>query len=199
MRTKTEASSTRSRLLEAATVLMLEKGFAATSVDEVCVRARLTKGAFFHHFEDKADLAGALVERWSEARKAGHARLFGSHEDPLRRVLDYADGVGRLAEDGSLLKGCLIATFAQELQGVPSVRMACERGLADWVDQLGREVALTKERHRPGTRLDPTVTAEAFVAHIAGAILFARTGSGAAPIRRAVEKFKREMRREFEG
>src|SRR5262245_7386207 len=55
---------TRERILAAAEPLVLESGFAATSLDDILKATGLTKGAFFHHFKGKSDLARALVERY---------------------------------------------------------------------------------------------------------------------------------------
>ena len=63
MSSRTE--STRDRLLDAAKKLVMSKGFAGTSIDQVLKETGLTKGAFFHHFKGKADLARALVHRYA--------------------------------------------------------------------------------------------------------------------------------------
>ena len=60
-----DGTATRIRLLDAAQGLVLERGFAGTSVDDVLSEAASTKGAFFHHFSSKAELGRALVERLS--------------------------------------------------------------------------------------------------------------------------------------
>jgi TetR/AcrR family transcriptional repressor of nem operon len=194
MKTASFDSPTRLRLLEASASLMLEQGFSGTSVDSVCSRAGLTKGAFFHHFEDKEALACALVEKWSDDRRRSHSLLFGANTDPLQRVYAYADGVAGKAKDGSLLKGCLIGSFAQELQQVPSVRRACRKGFEDWVEQLSRHIALAKERHAPDAALNPEESAEAFIAHIEGAILIAKASDDAGPVVRAATAFKRHLK-----
>ena len=51
---------TRERLLRAAVNLYSAKGFSGASVDDICRRARVTKGAFYHHFESKAHLIMAI-------------------------------------------------------------------------------------------------------------------------------------------
>ena len=55
----------RNRLLNGALRIIREKGYHATSVDELCAAAGVTKGAFFHHFKSKEDLAVAAAEHWS--------------------------------------------------------------------------------------------------------------------------------------
>ena len=60
-----DGSTTRTAIMDAAEGLILETGFAATSVDRVIERAGITKGTFFYHFNSKAALAQALVERYA--------------------------------------------------------------------------------------------------------------------------------------
>src|SRR5690606_31246727 len=48
-----DPAATRRQLLEATTRLMLRQGYAATTVDQICEEAELTKGSFFHHFANK--------------------------------------------------------------------------------------------------------------------------------------------------
>ena len=55
----------RARLLDAAVQVIRTKGLSATSVDDLCAAAGVTKGAFFHHFESKQALAVAAAEYWS--------------------------------------------------------------------------------------------------------------------------------------
>ena len=58
----TRAEATRRALLASARALFGEKGYAATSVDEVVRDAGVTKGALYHHFKDKDQLFRAVVE-----------------------------------------------------------------------------------------------------------------------------------------
>ncbi len=61
-----ERGSARIRLLEAARDVIRSNGFAATSVDDLCRAADVTKGAFFHHFGSKEALGVAVAEFWTE-------------------------------------------------------------------------------------------------------------------------------------
>ena len=64
MRTRQENPATREKLLETAQHLMLAKGYTATSVEEICEAADLTKGSFFHYFASKEDLGKAVLDRY---------------------------------------------------------------------------------------------------------------------------------------
>jgi AcrR family transcriptional regulator len=57
-----KATQTRASLVTAARSLFGEKGYAATSVEEIVRTAGVTKGALYHHFRDKDDLFRAVVE-----------------------------------------------------------------------------------------------------------------------------------------
>ena len=56
------AEATRAALVSSARALFARRGYAAVSIEEIVRRARVTRGALYHHFEDKADLFGATFE-----------------------------------------------------------------------------------------------------------------------------------------
>src|SRR3546814_8488050 len=85
---KAPRGNARGKLVAAAHRTVRRKGYAATSVDEICVAAGVTKGAFFHHFVSKEALAVAAAEGWTERarpmfERPPHTRL----DDPLDRLL----------------------------------------------------------------------------------------------------------------
>ena len=66
--------ATRNALLDAARVLFVEKGFAATGTPEIVTLAGVTRGALYHQFSDKSDLFHAVVAREAEAIGAAITR-----------------------------------------------------------------------------------------------------------------------------
>jgi len=58
---------TRKLLIKAGKKLFVEKGFAATSTPEIVKTAGVTRGALYHHFEDKTDLLRAVIDQDCEA------------------------------------------------------------------------------------------------------------------------------------
>jgi TetR/AcrR family transcriptional regulator, transcriptional repressor for nem operon len=121
----------KARLLDAAVSVIREKGFSATSVDELCQSAGVTKGAFFHHFRSKEDLGVAAADYWSETTGALFAdAAYHAHADPLRRLLGYIDFRSALLEGRAPEFTCLVGTMVQEAyETSPAIRAACEASI----------------------------------------------------------------------
>jgi len=79
----------RAQLFAAAFAVCAEKGYHATTVDEIAQRAGLSKGALYHHFKTKQDLFVALLEESMDdvTDQIDHAQPDGSASDALRGVL----------------------------------------------------------------------------------------------------------------
>lgn len=111
--------TTRDRILDTANALVLGRGFAATSLDHLVEQAGITKGAFFHYFKSKADLAEALVERFAAQDLALLGEVFGRAEklspDPLQQVLIVLGLVEEMfeAQEGPVT-GCLFASYCYQ-------------------------------------------------------------------------------------
>ena len=118
----------KDRLMEAAVALVRERGFAATSVDDLCKRAGVTKGAFFHHFDSKEQLGVEAARHWDEMTSAFFAAQAYRHlEDPLDRVLGYIDFRREIMTGEVSEFTCLAGTMVQEThQSSPAIRDACD-------------------------------------------------------------------------
>jgi TetR/AcrR family transcriptional repressor of nem operon len=112
---------TRQRILDAAERLVIDNGYAATSVDQVIAGSGTSKGSFFHHFSTKADLAVALVQRYAAADIAQlqSAAEFAAStsDDPGQQVVAFV----KVFEDGadelmSAQSSCLYISVLTERQ-----------------------------------------------------------------------------------
>lgn len=100
-KTKAECEETRERLLDAAEEVFLEKGLSCTSIEAIARRAGMTRGAFYWHFRDKAELFDAMVGRVRPPLSEIAEQLAGgSDDDPLEVVRSLCrSGLEQLAAD----------------------------------------------------------------------------------------------------
>lgn len=90
-RTKKDATETRAKILEQAAAMFEEKGYKATTVDEIAAKLDLTKGAVFYHFKSKKDL---FTQIWVELQKQMDtdirrtaAKVAAESDDPFAGML----------------------------------------------------------------------------------------------------------------
>lgn len=132
----------RQKLLDAALAVIRTKGFAATSVDDLCAAAGVTKGAFFHHFPTKEALAVAAAGRWSETTGALFAAApYHEYPEPLDRVRGYLDFRRALLTGETPEFTCLVGAMVQEAHvSSPPIRAACERSISGHAGTLEADI-----------------------------------------------------------
>ena len=116
-----DGTATRERILAAAQDLVLEHGFAGTSVDALLAAAPASKGAFFHHFATKNDLAQALLERYAaedlRMLEEFMAAAEAQSDDPAEQLVAFVREFEKAADGlAPALPGCLFASFIYESQ-----------------------------------------------------------------------------------
>jgi TetR/AcrR family transcriptional repressor of nem operon len=141
----------RSRLLDAAMRLIREKGYSATTVDDICAAAGATKGAFFHHFKSKEDLGVEATAHFAQMAE----RLFGSAPftelaDPLDRLLGYIDFRTAILTGPIAEFTCLFGTMVQEAYDThPAIRQACETYIVRHADRVAKDITAAKALYAP--------------------------------------------------
>jgi AcrR family transcriptional regulator len=78
-------AQTRTRVLEAAAAVFVDRGFAGAAIEEIAERAGFTKGAVYGNFADKTELFLAVLDERARTSIAEIARLF---EGPSEAVID---------------------------------------------------------------------------------------------------------------
>jgi TetR/AcrR family transcriptional repressor of nem operon len=185
----------RARLIEAARRLVRHRGFAATSVDELCAAAGVTKGAFFHHFPSKEALGVALIDDWTQTTGV----MFASHPynflpDPLDRVFGYLDLRREILAQPIPDFSCVAGTSVQEaFESSPPIRTAAERSI-----RSGFGHVLPHLEQALAANPVPGVTAESlaqqFQIATQGGIILAKALNDPAPAREAFDHLERYLR-----
>lgn len=176
----TKGEATRQRILDAAQAAILEKGFTATSIDELIAECGLTKGGFFYHFKDKNDLAKALLRRYLDQDEAVYDEIF----DRARSMLDdplqvFLAGLKLLAEVMGDMPGghpgCVVAVacyyermFDRELREINA------EGALRWRRRFRALIDDIAPRYRPRQPVDPDDLADMVSSVLEGGIVMAK-------------------------
>ena len=194
-----ERGNARIRLLESARDVVRAKGFAATTVDDLCRSADVTKGAFFHHFESKDALGVAVAEFWTEETSAFFdAAPYHDLADPLERVLAYVAFRKAIIEGDLPAFTCLVGTMAQEIYASSrDIREACGRSIFGHAATLEADIEAARREHG----ITGDWTAQSLARHtqaiLQGGFVLAKAGNDPALAREALDHLARYIRQLF--
>jgi TetR/AcrR family transcriptional regulator, transcriptional repressor for nem operon len=174
-------SHTRERILDVAEASVLEKGFAATSIEEIIAAVGITKSGFFYHFKDKSELAKALLVRYVEREDALFDDLFARadelNEDPLHGFLVGLKMLSELMADlPNGHPGCLVASYCyQDRLFDREVRELNAAAVLNWRKRFRRRLDLVANRYPPRIRVDLDDLADMLSVIADGGIILSKT------------------------
>lgn len=191
--------SARTALLDAALTLVRRQGWTATSVEQLCAAAQVTKGAFFHHFASKEELGIAAARHWSEVTgplfaNADYHRL----ADPVDRILGYLDFRAAIAQGPLEAFTCFAGTTVQEVfASSEPIRAACGEAIFDHADHLVDDFRAAIHSHR----LRAPITAESLAIYtqtvLQGGFVVSKAKGSRAPLLDAIGHLKRYLAQLF--
>ncbi|SDC43089.1 TetR/AcrR family transcriptional regulator [Actinokineospora iranica] len=172
-------STARDRLIDAAGTLMGDRGYAALGVAEICARADVRKGSFYHFFESKQALTVEAVEAQWQRRRATWLDCLGGDLPAVRRierlVRAQVDSQRADKRDIGAVQGCLFGNLALELSNSDEVVRARVAEVFD--AQIALLTAALRDAEAEGS-IPPgaatPATARSVVAQIEGMVLFAK-------------------------
>ena len=176
----TKAEATRERLLAATKQLVMSKGFAGMAIDDVLKATGLTKGAFFHHFRSKKDLADQLMRWYAE----GDLRMFrtslaqaeAAYDDPMEQLLKFlTDFEAYLCDPQNPPRGCMYALYTYEDGHFESdVKAFVAETLQTWTAMYIRKFQEVIDRYPPAKPVTAKRLAEMMVSVIEGGLILER-------------------------
>ncbi len=179
--------------MQTALHLMLDKGYAGTTVDEICETADVSKGSFYHYFDSKEAIGLAALEAF--ILNGGQLMQDGPYqnvEDPVERVFAYLEHAETVAKK-IWGEGCLLGTFATDLARTHPAIQTRVRGLFDQVEknmsELFQPIASFRKSNPSAREL-----ARQYLAMLEGAIVLAKAYGEWKRIPQALKGFGRYLR-----
>lgn len=176
-----KGQETRLRILDTAQVLILERGFSGVSIDNVIERLGMSKGAFFHHFSNKNDLAYELIQRYADLNTGFFNACLAKSEklshDPLQQVLIliglYEDLFDHLEAPHP---GCLLASYIHEQQMFDNrINEIIRRVFQGWREALVKKLDGVMEKYSPACDVDIPSLADEFIVILQGAFILSKS------------------------
>lgn len=188
-----DRSPSKIRLLDRALHVFRAKGYAATTVDDICASAGVTKGSFFHHFKGKEDLAAEAVAYWNDVTGQLFAQApYQQIADPRARLLAYIDFRAALIKGTVPDFTCLLGTLVQDtFETHPRLREACDAGIRAHAMDVARTVEAAKTMYAPEAAWDPMSVALYTQAALQGAFVLAKARNSMKPALESVAHLRR--------
>ncbi len=185
----------KTKLLEAALIVIRTKGYAATTVDDICHTAGVTKGSFFHHFKSKDELALSAADFWGDTTEGFFATApYHQSADPLERLLGYIDFRAELLRGELPDYTCLLGTLVQETYAThPDIRAACDKSLSAHIEILTRDIAAAKSRYAPDAKWTAASVGYFIQSVLQGAFIFAKAKQGPEVARESLAHLRRYL------
>ena len=146
---------TREHVLAIAESIILQKGYAGTSIEDIISEAGITKGGFFYHFDGKNDLAKGLMLRYLEQDEQFFTALSDRArtltEDPLQQLLIFLKLMAEaMADLPGTHPGCLVASFTYEsVQFDDEVKALNTEGVLSWRRIFTEQLQNIVEKYTP--------------------------------------------------
>ena len=176
-----KGEDTRTRILDTAQAMVLDMGYAGMSIEKLISSLGMTKGAFFHHFKNKDQLATALIRRYSDDGvklfndSLARARKFSN--DPLQQLMIL---IGQYEEIFEGLEtpypGCLLASYVYELQLFSEdTREIINQEFLLSRKELTKLIKQIMKKYPPRVAVDPVSLADGFMSVFEGAFVLSKS------------------------
>jgi TetR/AcrR family transcriptional repressor of nem operon len=143
-------TNTKSRLLEAALTLFWHSSYGSVSVDDICKKAGVHKGSFYHFFDSKVTLTIAAFETFWESKRPVLDEAFALSLSPVERIKRYSSLIYHWQKEefdktGKVL-GCPFAGCGAELSTQEEdFRLAIENiftGYSEYFERLVKDAGI---------------------------------------------------------
>lgn len=201
-----EEKSTRQNLLDISRQLMMSKGYNATTVEEICKLANVTKGAFFYYFKSKEEIGIATLNAyWANRQHQFMSADWFEGAQPLQQIESFLGVVAEVFTHDPYGYACLAGSFTQELANTNPMFQGLVADLfGKWAEQIkpvlqaAKEATeATKEGAKDQTQIDVDLLADHIIVVIEGALILAQARQDPAVIAQQLNMLNAHLKQVF--
>ncbi len=186
----TKGDLTKERILSEATQLFHQKGFSATSINDLLLATGLKKGSLYFHFSSKEEIGLAVLE---QARNGFNgvmdSNLVGS--TPAECLTNYFESVFRSHEKSKFRSGCLFGNTALEISDSEErYSQIVESLFAGWIVRIEDVISDAQEQGQVRDDLEANALAYHIVSTIEGGIMLSKLKKDGKPLRICLDTLK---------
>jgi len=179
--------ATRERIVAAASELMLQRGVARTTIEDIQEAAAISTSQMYHYFADKNDLVAAVIEFQTE-NVLGTQRLGLDRIDSVEDLYRWRDIMVELVRGLGCVGGCPLGSMANELSETdPLARARLAQSFAQWESVIHDSLTTIAARGELPDGTDVGRAALALLAGIQGGLLLSQIRRDTAPLEAAMD------------
>jgi AcrR family transcriptional regulator len=179
--------ATRERIVAAASELMLRRGVARTTIEDIQEAAAISTSQMYHYFADKNDLVSAVIDFQTE-NVLGVQQLGLDRIESISDLYRWRDIMVDLVRGLGCAGGCPLGSMANELSETdPVARARLARSFAQWENMIHDGLVTITARGELPEGTDVNRIALAFLAGIQGGLLLSQVRRETAPLEAAVD------------
>jgi TetR/AcrR family transcriptional repressor of nem operon len=169
---------TKEKLLQVGFDLIWDSSYGSVSVDDICKRAGINKGSFYHFFPSKAELVvAAYEEHWKEKRPEMD-RIFSPLVPPLERIHHFCRHIYEVQKEKAAqyghVCGCPYASVGSEIATLDEKIRAKSEQLMNSGRKYVETTIADAIREGSATVKDPVAAAQRLNTYLLGILLEAR-------------------------
>lgn len=177
---------TRRRIVDVAAALVYVNGVEATSLDDVCRGAEVSKSQLYHYFTDKDALTREIITTQSERNLAAQKPQIDEFES-LQGFRSWAKNFLSQYQKTGGTGGCPLGSLASELANRSEpARVLLVAGFEAWTSRFERGFERMRASGELGSDANCEELAQAVFAAIQGGLLLAKTTRSVAPLKAAL-------------
>jgi len=179
--------ATRDRIVDAASILILEHGVEAAKLEDIQAAAHVSASQLYHYFDDKGALILAVIDHQTEAVLGSHRPLL-TRLDSFEALEEWRDLIVASIESQHCVGGCPLGSLVGSLaESDPLARAALANSFAEWERLLRVGIERMRDRGELRADVDAASLAVSILASVQGGLLLSQTRRDSAAVRTAVD------------